>query len=419
MNQKQKLILSGFAVIWIILIVWGIIKANKSPSQETLPALGSAAQKTETFKGTKDPRPGSRTLAGTDAETPEEIQPPMLARTFRVKKIDFSDSLAVMGTVKAKAEYPLKFEVQGVIQKINFREGDFIKEGNLIASLDPTSSQLKLEYLKSKLLSVEKKFEALKKKLEVYQQLYEAEALIKTKLEEVELEVESAKAELNAARSEKEIAEEEIKKSYLYAATDGVMGQKEAEEGEFMTPQNELGTFFDTAELFVEVGIVERDSSKVRAGQRARISVDAFPDKNFEGILERIYPVVEGKSRTLTARIKITDPVKQLLPGMFCRVEILSVELKDALMVPSVALLNVAPGLFILPVISSSTIIEEEEGTKVGFIEERNVKVGYLGSDYSQILDNLYEDDLIVTEIKGDFVDGAKVRITGVEEFEL
>lgn len=404
--NKKKIILILVSILWAGLIMWGMFKVYKLSKQpykkeEKVSPLPSPIKKVQ-------PLP---------KEEKKSVSTPVLTRTFKVKRMDFKDTLPVMGTIKAKAEIPLKFEVSGVIKKIYFKEGELINKGDLIASLENKDATLKLQYTENKVLSAKSSYESLLKKLEIYKQLFEAGAIIETKLKEVELDVESAKAELEAAKTEREIAKEELKKTTLYATTEGLMGPKEAEEGEFVTPQDEIGSLLDISEVFVEAGIVERDINRVKAGMKTNISVDAYPNKMFTGVIERIYPIVEGKSRTFTAKIKVLNPQGLLLPGMFSRVEIFSVELEDALIVPAISLISTGEETFLLPVIPKETIEVEEEGTMLGTVKFYPTKIGYLSSDYAQILGGVKEGDLVVTEAQGDLNDNMRVRIVGVEEF--
>ena len=70
-----------------------------------------------------------------------------------------------------------------------------------------------------------------------------------------------------------------------------------------------------------------------------------------------------------------------------------------------------------LPVIPKVSLEEEEEGTLIGDLELRTVKVGYLSSDHAQIIKNVAQDDLVAIETQGELEEGIKVRIIGIEEF--
>jgi len=411
--KKIHVLIAAFAIFWIIFIGWGMLKTSlklskertiasrlsKKPRQEQIPAQEIKTQK----------------ITPQELATPTQERP-ILVRAFKVKPTDFQDILPVMGTVKGKTEVELKFEINGVIQKIYFREGEKIKKGDLIASLDPKDANLRVTYATNKFNSSQAAYNSVQKKLEVHKKLYEAGAIIKSKLEEVELECDSAKFQVETAKSEMELAENELNKTHIYAACDGVMGPREKEEGEFISPQDKLGSLFEISEVFVEVGVVERDINKIKLGQKAKVYVDAQPNVAFEGKVDSIFPVVEGKSRTLTAKIKVPNPEGLLFPGMFSRAEIFIVELKNAFIIPATCLVSGGKGITLVPVIPGESIEKTEEATPTGIAQLRRVNLGYLTSDYAQIIKGLTPEDLVIIETQGELKDNSPVKIVGIEE---
>ncbi len=405
--KKTQAVIIFFLVLWIAFIAWGLVKTTFQLSKQK-----AAPPETTT--------PQQKTSEVIVEQTPEETKDTLIrVRTIRVEPTDFTDLLPVMGTVKGETEMELKFEVEGIIKSINFREGEKVKRGDLIACLDPTDARLKLEYTRNKLSSAQAAYQSALKQLEIHKMLYEAGAIIKSKLEEIELDCESARYQWETVKSEEELAQSELEKTNLFAPMDGVMGPREAEEGEFITPQDRIGSLLEIDNIMVEVGIVERDINKIKLGQRANVYVDAYPDITFQGVVDNIFPVVEGKSRTLTARIKVDNPRGLLLPGMFCRAEILIVELKDAFIVPSTSLIPSTGKTLFLPVIPAHSIEVDEDEIKTGTVRLRYASVGYLTSDYAHITAGLNEGDLVVTEAQGELQDNAKVRISAIEEMAL
>ncbi|MBN2119480.1 MAG: efflux RND transporter periplasmic adaptor subunit [Candidatus Omnitrophica bacterium] len=404
MAKKNIIIIIAIALLWGIFLIWASLETTRF-SKGAKPKGKQISQKSES-KNKDLPKA---------ADSPDAT--PILVRTFIVKKVDFDDMLPVMGSIKGENEIILKFEIQGVIKKINFDEGEIIKQGDVIASLDPKDARLKLAYASNKLKAADASHRAYQEKLELHKSLFEAKAIIKTKLAEIEAETESAKHQVESARSEKELAEEDLKKTFMYAPIDGIMGPltDEAEEGGFVTPQDKIGSLLSIDKVFVEVGIVERDIDKIRPGQRAKVAVDAYTDTPFEGKIERVFPVVEGKSRTLTAKIRVENPKGQLLPGMFARTEIYLKELKDAMLVPSVALIPMGPGIYILPVIPQETL-DTETGSETGKVILKQVDVGYLTTDFAEIKKGVEVGDLVITEAQGKLKDKAFVKIIGKEE---
>jgi membrane fusion protein (multidrug efflux system) len=416
--MKAKLtyfIIAAFIIFWVVLIGWGMIKTTFKLTREKSLVSGLASNKGQQETATKQ----TKTQEETTAPSPIQTEPSLrLVRAFKAKRTDFRDILPVMGTVKGKTEIGLKFEINGVIKTISFREGEKIKTGETIACLDQKDTQLKIAYAKNKFNAAVAASNSTQKKLEVHQKLYEAGAIIKSKLEEVALEAESAKFQAETARSEMELAENELNKICMSATKDGVMGPREAEEGEFVTPQDKVGSLLEISEVFIEVGVVERDIEKVKVGQRAKVYVDAYPNNAFEGTVKYIFPVIEGKSRTLTVKIDVPNPEGLLLPGMFCRAEISIVELKDALIVPITALTLTEKGTLLAPVIPASSIEKTEEEQETGIVQLRRVNIGYKTSDYAEITEGLSAEDLVIIEVQGEkaLEDNVKVKILGIEE---
>lgn len=410
-----RILIGAFILFWIIFIGWGMIKTGFKLTREKSPATDIGRAKEE-LKVAAEQTTAEKPVGSTEQQ-PEAR--PILVKTLKVKRINFQDVLPVMGTVKGKTEIELKFEINGVIKNIYFHEGEKIKKGDLIACLNPTDAQLKVTYAKNKFNSAQAAYNSAQKKLEVHQKLYEAGAIIKSKLEEVQLECESAKFQAETAKNETELAENELNKTFMHATKDGVMGPRDAEEGEFVTPQDKVGSLLEVSEVFVEVGVVERDINKIKLGQTAKVYVDAYPNVNFEGVVDKIFPVVEGKSRTLTVKIKVPNPEGLLLPGMFSRAEILVVNLKNAMILPSTTLVHAGEGITLAPVIPTETLIKGEDETQAGVVHLTRVNLGYITSDYAEVTEGLNPDDLVVTEAQGELKDNAQVRIIGTEELSF
>lgn len=394
------LIIGGLAIIWM----WTTVsKEAKLPEEKQI--LTKEIKKEDT-------------AVSPQAKIKER---PVLVRVYKLKRRDFRDPLSVMGTVKGSLEIDLKFELNGVVKTINFREGEKVKKGDIIATLDDKDGRLRLEYAQSKLKAAQAAYETSKKKQEIYQGLYDAGAIIRAKLEEASLEAENARLQAETVKAEVKLAESELAKTKLHSPRDGIMGSRDVEIGEFVTPNTKVASLVVTDEVYVEVGIIERDIDKIKLGQKAQVNVDAYPAMDFMGEVDNISPLVEGRSRTLTAKIKVANPEGLLLPGMFTRCEILLVEFKNAIIIPTESLITLGPGAQLVPVIISPTGSQEdiESGTKLGEVELRRVAVGYQSSDYTYISSGLNEGELVIVEAQGELKDGVKVKVVGVEEATL
>ena len=313
-------------------------------------------------------------------------------KVFKAKRADFKDTLPVLGAIKGFREVGLKFETNGVLESFNFEEGERVEEGDIIASLNQRDALLKLEYSKIEIDKNEK--------------LYQAGAIIEAELEKSRLEYESAKSD--------------FEKTNIYAPRDGYLGRKHAEEGEYLSPNDKVAAFVDLGSVYAEFGIIEKDMPKIDLGQKTEVFVDAYPDKSYEGIIDQMAPVVEGKSRTQTLRVKLENTEERLKPGMFARGIIFTYEKENALLVPTNGVNKKDPGFFVY-VIHPLETEEPAEGKEAekgefGTVEVREIKVKYMAPDYTEISNGLEEEELVAVEVREELKDQSKVEIKEVQE---
>jgi len=320
---------------------------------------------------------------------PQEEVP---VRAYQVSKVDYNDDLPVIGTIKSIPEIELKFQRNGVIDKFSYKESDSVKKGDVIAVLEQEDAKLEVEWADAKLKTAHAEANTVLKRLEVMDELYQTGALIKAKVEETQAQYEAAQKRIEQARVELKSAKVKLDKTYLYAPRDAILGYKEAEVGEFITPNDKIITLLDPDNLYAEVGIIEKDVGKIKRGQRAKVIVDSYQKQEIEfwGSIEQIFPNIESKSRTLTVRIKITSRKAKdmLLPGMFARVKIFIYSKKDAIVVPD------------------SAVDLRSRPPEVSFVVDnkavnRPISIDWVGTGYVVIKSGVNVGDIVIIETPG------------------
>jgi RND family efflux transporter MFP subunit len=145
--------------------------------------------------------------------------------------------------------------------------------------------------------------------------------------------------------------------------------------------------------------IVEKDLDQVQAGDDTRVEVDAFPGEVFTGRIARVAPVLDPATRTASIEVEIPNPGFRLKPGMYARVTVTTDERKDALLVPSNAVVDLGGqrGVFLAA-----------ENATVSF---RPVTVGIEEDTQVEILDGLTEGDRVVTTGAGALRNGDRVLL--------
>lgn len=332
---------------------------------------------------------------------------PIPVKAYKTQRIDFTDTLPVLGTVKGYREIELRFASSGYIEYINFRDGERAIEGDIIGSLDQREALLKLEYAKNE--------------LERNQVLFGLGAIIEAKLEQNKLEYQSARLE--------------YEKTNLITPYDGHIGSIEKQKGDYVTPNDVLATYVTLSDAYVEFGIIEKDVNKIRIGQVATMSVDSFPQDTFSGEIESISPVVEGRTRTFKVKARVVNENEKLLAGMFGRIGIQIYQKDNALIIPSASFRKKDQEYFVFVIHSEEMEKQKEpvegaEGAEVatdpktaaahdiviGTIEIRPIQIAYATPSAVEIKAGLDEGEIIVADVQQDLQEKAKVEITEVQE---
>jgi len=262
--------------------------------------------------------------------------------------------LILHGRVEGK-EINISSKVQGRIIRLYKRESDSVKKGELLAELRPDeylamlySAQKEVQaaeetvlMAQSYLIKSQANVEQAKKDLERYRALFQEGVVSKRDLEIAELNYISVLAELKV--NERYVAQAKAKQSSalqrlkevevyfretkIYAPADGVILSRVAEEGEVVNPGQVIYTMVDLNKLYIKVYIPEPELGKVKLGQQARVYVDAYPDRYFNGTLTRVYEKAEFTPKNVEtkdervklvfgAEVYVENPEGLLKPGM-------------------------------------------------------------------------------------------------------
>jgi HlyD family secretion protein len=186
-----------------------------------------------------------------------------------------------------------------------------------------------------------------------------------------------------------------------------VIAEQTAEIGEWITPSPPLLTapavidLIDPTSLYISAPMDEVDSSSIRAGQQAKVTVDSHPGAVFPGRVVRIAPYVldfEAQNRTVEIEVEIDDAelAASLLPGTSADVEVILIVRENVLRIPTTALLE------------GRSVLLPDDGTLI----EQQVEIGLKNWDYAEVLTGLAEGQSVVTSLDRIEVEaGAQIEI--------
>jgi Cu(I)/Ag(I) efflux system membrane fusion protein len=175
------------------------------------------------------------------------------------------------------------------------------------------------------------------------------------------------------------------KQLHIHTPVDGTVTRIGSRQGQYVTPKTELYMVVDLSKVWVYADVYEYELPWIKVGDEVEMSLASVPGKIFSGHLGYIYPYAEAKTRTTKVRIIFDNPDQLLRPDMFAEVTIHSDVNKDAIIIPSQA------------VIRSGERAQVFVVTEPGKFEPRVVTLGIESSGKVEVLSGLNEGEEVVT----------------------
>lgn len=260
--------------------------------------------------------------------------------TEATKRGQILNTITAIGTLEASFTVKVGTQVSGKLTKLHIDYNSKVKKGQLLAELDTDALNSTLKSSKATLDLAQAEFNFRNSIYERNKELAEKDLISQTEFEEIVFRYESAKANLDAAEAKYDKDKTNLQYAYIYSPLDGIVLEKNIEEGETVTASFETPTLFtivnDLTQMQIEANVDEADIGQVKVGERVEFTVDAFPDETFNGQVMQIHlmPTTISNVTTYTVIINAPNPKKNLMPGMTASVTCFVSEKKDVLIIP-------------------------------------------------------------------------------------
>ncbi|MGD8783128.1 MAG: efflux RND transporter periplasmic adaptor subunit [Thioalkalispiraceae bacterium] len=327
------------------------------------------------------------------------------------------------GTLKACRRAKLSPSIGGQIANLPVREGDKVKQHQILFEIWNDDLAAQVELAKSEKQATQARAKEACVQAEVAER--EAKRLVQLRKKNLTSDesadqaiglakarragCEAATATIKVSEAKLAVAQAALERTQLSAPFDGTIAEVNGELGEFVTP-SPIGIatppaidLIDASCLYVAAPIDEVDAPEIKAGMTARISLDAFGKEYFKGKVRRVAPYVldiEKQARTVDVEVEFLSEKDNanMLPGYTADVEVIIDSVKNSLRIPTEALLE---GNFVYVYDPGSSTISEAP-----------VKTGLSNWKFTEIKNGLENDQQIVVSIDREGVtDGALVKI--------
>ena len=367
-------------------------------------------------------------------------------------------SLRYSGTLKPTAMVTITPKVPGRIERIGVREGDWVRQGQVVAAMEDDAVRLQVEqaagaysaaqaqYEKAKkgvrseelenaealVDQAEKDFDTAEESYQRLERLYKEGTISRSRYEEGERQYRSAQTQLENARrslqmmqrgasneelsmaesqmkameAQYELARLQLRNAEVVSPISGRVAKVHTDPGNMAAQSTPLITVVEEDPMLVAIPLPEKHYGELREKQadiEARLELNALPGRIFSGHLSAVSPTIDPTSRTFEVEVELGNPDGLLHAGMFARVELVLERVPDALLIPTAALLNRGgkQGVFVLSHASPRL---------AHFVE---IRAGLTEGDVVQVLEGLSQDSEVVSEGNAFLEEGQLVEAKG------
>jgi membrane fusion protein, multidrug efflux system len=324
-----------------------------------------------------------------------------------VGKGDVGISLNALGTVTSLATVTIRTQISGYLMKIDFKEGDEVKKGDLLAEIDSRPYEATLAQAKGQLARDEAMLKGAQVDLTRYQGLAAQNAVPRQTLDTQTALVAQDEGTVEADRAAVKSAEVNLQYCRIISPLDGRVGLRQVDQGNYVTPGDANGLVVITqlqpiSVLFtVPEDNLQAISKRIQAG--AVLPAAAYDrsgaTKIADGTLQTFDSQIDPTTGTIKLRAQFANETKALYPNQFVNIRLLLDTHKDVTTMSTAGIQRGVPGTFVYLVNADNTV------------SVRPVKLGVTDGDRVEVSSGLAPGDRIVIDGADKLRDGAKINV--------
>jgi HlyD family secretion protein len=257
---------------------------------------------------------------------------------------DITMNVTATGTINAVTSVEVGTQVSGIISKLYADFNSVVKEGQLIAQIDPTFLQQAVKDASASLERARAQFADAKRTLERTKSLFDKNLESQANYDAAVTQFESSQAALKQAEASLDRAKINLAYATIYAPINGVVIDRKVNVGQTVAASFSSPTLYtianDLRKMQVQATIDESDIGKISIGQEATFTVDAYPEDRFRGTVSqiRLAPVSIQNVVNYTVIVDCDNDQLKLMPGMTANVRVVVGTASNVLRVPNMAL---------------------------------------------------------------------------------
>ena len=334
----------------------------------------------------------------------------LTVKTAEAALRDITQTISYAGAIDSPLRVKIGSEMAGRVSAVFFNELDEVRKGQALIKLENAEVMAQLNQAQEALNQAQINLANVQTNLARVQELYKKGFASKEQLDASQQAVDVGEAMVKQSRASYEMISARLDNTTITAPVSGTIISKGVAVGEIVAGPLGGATFSaptfmaeiaDLSNLEVIVDVDEVDIGKIQVGQYAAISVDAFPDKSYQGVVKEIAFMTSSRREVgITYRVKarITNPDRVLKLGMTANLDFLLEKKEQVLTIPKIAIVTEGDTQFVF-IVNDDTL------------SRKTIATGFEGEEFMAITSGLEPGEKVVI--------GIKTQSGGVEEWSL
>ncbi len=315
----------------------------------------------------------------------------------KVGRHDIQPVLSYSANLEPLWTADLSPKVDGRIATLNVDEGDKVTAGTVIATLDTDELLPQVTQAEGSVYVARANLEQAELELKRAIPLAKQGAISAQALDTARIKRDLAIGQLRSAEGTLTQLRARFGNANIIAPRDGIVTKRYLQAGYYVKTGSPVVSLADVTSMLVKASVGEAEINQMKLGTVAIVRVNALGDRQFVGKVTRLTPAAALPVRTFTAEITVPNTEGVLLAGMFARVEIAGEMRKNVVAVPESAL--------VLREDQKSVYVVTDDNK----VQQRILKLGYIGGGWAEVLDGVREGEYIVTGGQNKLKDGSTI----------
>lgn len=306
----------------------------------------------------------------------------VLVNITQVKSHSIPKEVNALGSLSAVEKVTLSAQTDGMVSKINFKNGQEVAKSMPVLEQDNTQANADYQTALTDLRLARKTYE---------RDLQVGDAISQADLEKAKADVESKSADLKSKQAA-------LNQKQITAPFDGVLGDFKVNEGDYVKSGDAIVSLVNLKQLRANYNLPQDLIPLLKKGQMVKITVAAYPNQTFYGTVSYISPSVDPTTRSYNVQALVPNPKELLSPGMFVHLAQQISTVKDALVIPEQAVMTDVKGNYVYTIDDNHAVKTE-------------VKLGARADGLAQVESGLKLNEQVVTAGQQKLADGVLVKV--------